>query len=225
MPASSDIATEAPGSELTLRDGSCVLVRPIRADDADELRASFERLSPESRYRRFLSSTPHLSASYVRYLTDIDHHDHEAIIATTPDGQGLGVARYVRSPEDPQIAEVAVTVVDEWQGRGLGTALLELLTDRARAEGVGRFTATMLATNREMLELLEELGPVRVLGRSAGTVEVEITLPGTGMGPHLQELLRASASDRIQARLGQLLAAARDRAEAVAAVRPRVPRP
>jgi RimJ/RimL family protein N-acetyltransferase len=225
MEATTDTATAAGGErEITLRDGTRVTVRPIRPDDAAELRAGFDRLSPESRYRRFLSSTPRLSASYVRYLTDVDHHDHEALVATLPDGEGLGVARFVRSPDDPHVAEVAVTVVDRWQGLGLGTALLELLTDRARAEGIRRFTATMLATNREMRELLEELGPVRELGRWAGAVEVEITLPSSGTGSRLRELLRASASDRVQARLGRVLAGARDRAESAAAVRPRARR-
>ena len=72
----------------------------------------------------------------VTYLTEIDHHDHEAIIALEEEsGEGIGVARYVRNPTHPETAEVAVTVIDEWQGRGLGTLLLEVLGQRARAEG------------------------------------------------------------------------------------------
>jgi GNAT superfamily N-acetyltransferase len=136
----------------------------------------------------------------VRYLTQVDHHDHEALVALTDDGTIVGVARFVRWPRDPEAAEVAVTVADDWQGRGLGTALLGLLVDRARTEGIRRFTALMLATNREMLELLEDLGPVRILERSAGTVEVELTLPRRGTGAHLRELLRGSASGRYELR-------------------------
>ena len=181
---------------VTLRDGSSVTVRPIRREDAAALRAGFERLSQESRYRRFLSPMPELGKPMLRYLTEVDHHDHEALVALGADGTLVGVARSVRSCSDPHVAEAAVTVADDWQGRGLGTALLELLADRARAEGISRFTALVLASNREMLGLLEGLGPLRILERGAGTIELEITLPRRGTGPHLRELLRGSASGR-----------------------------
>lgn len=181
---------------VTLRDGSRVTVRPIRPQDAAPLRAGFERLSEESRYRRFLSPMQELSGPMLRYLTEVDHHDHEALIAVGADGTILGVARSVRSRSDPQVAEAAVTVADDWQGRGLGTALLGLLAEHARAEGISRFTALMLATNRNMLDLLDDLGPVRILERASGTIELEIILPRRGAGPHLRELLRGSASGR-----------------------------
>jgi GNAT superfamily N-acetyltransferase len=107
-------------------------------------------ICPESRYRRFLSAMPSLSESMVRYLTEIDHHDHEAMIALDEEtGEGTGVARFVRDAKRPASAEVAVTVIDDWQGRGLGTLLLEVLSARAREEGITIFTAMMLATNRE----------------------------------------------------------------------------
>ncbi len=175
-------AIAAARASVRLRDGSQVTVRPIGPQDAPALRAGFARLSPESRYRRFLAATPALSPSEVRYLTDVDHHDHEALIAMSEEGDGIGVARFVRSRVDPRAAELAVTVIDDWQGRGVGTALLARLADRARSEGVTRFTAVMLATNRDMLELLESLGPVRLLERSVGTVEVELAVPRRGVG-------------------------------------------
>jgi len=189
-------ATPPRENVVTLRDGSHVTVRPIRPQDAAPLRAGFERLSEESRYRRFLSPMQQLSGPMLRYLTEVDHHDHEALVALGAGGTLLGVARSVRSRSDPRVAEAAVTVADDWQGRGLGTALLGLLADRARAEGIRRFTALMLATNREMIDLFEELGPIRILERASGTIELEITLPGRGAGPHLRELLRGSASGR-----------------------------
>ncbi len=194
------IPVAASGSELpivvTLRDRSRVTVRPIRPDDAEPLRAGFERLSEESRYRRFLSPMYKLSEPMLRYLTEVDHHDHEALIAVVADGTVVGVARSVRSRSDPQVAEVAVTVADDWQGRGLGTALLGLLADRARGEGIRCFSALMLDTNRDMLDLFEDLGPIRIIERGSGTTELEITLPRSGAGPHLDELLRGSASGR-----------------------------
>jgi GNAT superfamily N-acetyltransferase len=180
-----------------LRDGTRVLVRPIEPDDRERLLEGFEHLSDESRYRRFLAPMPELSESTLRYLTEVDHRDHEALVALVEaTGQGIGVARYVRQPDRPEVAEAAVTVADEWQGRGAGTLLLELLAARAREEGIERFSALVLATNREMLELLETLGPVRVVDREAGTVEVEAPLPVGPLPPELRRLLRLSARMR-----------------------------
>jgi GNAT superfamily N-acetyltransferase len=129
------------GKRTMLRDGSEVLIRPVQSADAPLLADGFARLSARSRQMRFLTVKKELSAAELRYFTEIDHHDHEALGAVDrADGRGVGVARYVRSGEDPQAAEIAVTVVDEWQGRGLGTELLAQLSERARSEGIHRFT-------------------------------------------------------------------------------------
>ena len=127
----------------------------------------------------------------------VDHHDHEAIVALDEEsGEGIGVARYVRSSERPDVAEVAVTVVDGWQGRGLGTRLLEVASARAREEGIGSFTALMLATNQEMMSLLERLGPLRIVDREVGTVEIEMPIPEVGLSPALRKLLRIAAGTK-----------------------------
>ena len=159
---------------ITLRDRSRAIVRPIRPADKAVLSDAFGRLSDESRYRRFLSPLPELRPMDLLYLTEVDHHDHEALVAfDARTGDGVGVARYVRSREDPEAAEFAVTIVDDWQRRGLGTELLKRLTERAREEGLRRFTASVLAENREMLGLLEELGSFRIGPAASGVVEVE----------------------------------------------------
>ncbi len=180
---------------LTLRDGAEVRVRPLEPSDRDALAAAFERLSDESRYRRFLGPVEHLGPSTQSYLTDVDHHDHEALAAFDPEGDLVGVGRYVRE-DGGATAEAAVTVADEWQGRGLGTALTALLAERALDEGIGTFTASMLAENRDMFELLATVGSVQVTGREGGTIEVEVALeperPGAGAG--LYGVLRAAAS-------------------------------
>ncbi len=187
----------AIGAPVKLRDGSVVRLRQGHHSDRDLLLRGFERLSAEARYRRFLAATPELTEDMVRYLTDVDHHDHEAIVATDEQtGEGVGVARYVRNVTRPDTAEVAVTVIDEWQGRGLGTILLEVLGERARAEGVKRFTAMMLASNQQMMEVLEGLGPVHVVDRDAGTVQIEMPLPATGLPPALRKLLRLVAREQ-----------------------------
>jgi GNAT superfamily N-acetyltransferase len=180
--------------QVTLRSGDRVLVRPIRPDDKRTLLNAYERLSPESRYSRFFSAAPKLRAGQVRYLTEVDHHTHEALVAVDPrSNEGLGVARFVRSPDYPAVAEIAVAVIDDWQGRGLGTALLDGLTARAREEGVERFSAVVLAENRPMLDLLEGLGDVEVTGRDRGVVELLMDLPHEGMPDALRHTVRGAA--------------------------------
>jgi hypothetical protein len=86
-----------------------------------------------------------------------------------------------------------VTVIDDWQGRGLGTLLLEVLSARAREEGVTTFTAMMLATNREMMDVITALGPVEIVDRELGTVRIEMPIPAFGLPLSLTNLLRISA--------------------------------
>jgi RimJ/RimL family protein N-acetyltransferase len=159
-----------------LRDGSAVLIRPVRSTDAPLLADGFARLSAASRQMRFLSTKKELSAAELRYLTDVDHHDHEALVALDlAGGHGVGIARYVRDGDDPQAAEIAVTVVDDWQRRGLGTELLARLSDRARSERIRRFTALADAGNVAVAAGLRNAG-ARLVRRGRGTIEYEITL-------------------------------------------------
>ena len=180
---------------ITLRDGARVTLRSIAPQDKPLLAASFERLSEESRYRRFFTAKKELSAAELDYLVDVDHSDHEAIIAIDPSsGEALGIARYVRATDDGQVAEVAVTVADDWQGLGLGHALLDRLTYRARREGVRRFTALIQSDNRASLGLLEGAGDAR-RGFGTGDAELVIELPlKRGMGARLVRALRAAAA-------------------------------
>jgi GNAT superfamily N-acetyltransferase len=178
---------------VRIRDGSLVHVRPIEAGDKDALRAGFEQLSLQSRYERFLSPLDHLSTAMLRYLTEVDHHDHEALVAYDSESDRLvGVARYVRE-DDPEVAEAAVTVADDWHGRGLGTALLHELAERAREEGVKRFTALVLARNDDMIDMLFRLGPAEVVDRQSGAVEIEAELPPAGVSDQLRGLLKLAA--------------------------------
>jgi RimJ/RimL family protein N-acetyltransferase len=193
-PAPPPVAKPDDVREERLRDGSTVWVRPIRPSDKDELREGYEALSDESRYRRFLAAPGHLSEERLAYLTEVDHHDHEALVALEPQtGRGIGVARFVRSRQRPDAAEVAVTIADDWQGRGAGTLLLELLSDRAREEGVERFTGDVLAGNRDVLDVVERLGGEEH-ATGAGSVEVDVPLPPAGTGDLLAGLMRLAAT-------------------------------
>lgn len=185
------------GAPIELRDGSHIRVRQGHSSDRDLLLRGFARLGEVSRYRRFLVAMPELSDQMVSYLTEIDHHNHEALIALEErTGEGIGVARFVRDPERPDAAEVAVAVIDEWQGKGVGTVLLETIGARAREEGIATFTAVMLATNQQMLELLTALGEVTIVDRDVGTVEVEVPLQPVGLAPALTKLLKIAARTR-----------------------------
>ena len=128
-----------------------------------------------------------LTPAELRYFTDIDHHDHEALGALDrAGGRGVGIARYVRDTDDPHSAEIAVTVVNDWQGRGLGAELLAQLSGRARAEGIHRFTALVSADNAAMAGLLRSVSASPV-HREYGTVEYEIPLaPAAEPGSHRQ---------------------------------------
>jgi len=164
----------------TLGDGTRVVLRHIRPDDAPELARDFERLSPESRYRRFFGGMTHLSEAALRYLTEVDGKDHVAIVATcdSPDLKtetGLGVARFVRLHDEPTVAEAAVTVVDDMQRQGLGRLLAATLAIAAHERGIRTFRAEVLADNEPMVSLLHEVG-ARALATDAGVVTFDIPL-------------------------------------------------
>ncbi|HEY3140847.1 MAG TPA: GNAT family N-acetyltransferase [Acidimicrobiales bacterium] len=164
--------------EFVLRDGTRILVRPILAADKDRLREGLGRLSDESRYRRFLTSLEHLSDEQVRCLTEIDYVNHMAwgaLDLARPTHPGIGVARYVRLAEDPTIAEPAVTVLDEYQGRGIGTILLVALARSARAHGIESFRAHVLADNTPMVHLLRGLGAT--VAHEGSLLRVDVAIP------------------------------------------------
>jgi GNAT superfamily N-acetyltransferase len=149
--------------EHVLDDGTPVTLRHVRPDDAAELKRGFLRLSPASRYRRFLGSPSTLSDDTLRYLTCVDGYDHVAIVATTPDSStgadvGLGIARFVRATDDRAVAEAAITVVDDVQRKGLGRILALTLARAAIERGVQRFRGEVLTDNQPVRQLLEEVG-------------------------------------------------------------------
>ena len=171
-------------TDIELPDGARIAVRPIRPDDKPLLVRGFDRLSRDSVYKRFLSPLTELRPMELVYLTEVDHPDHEALVAIDEaTGDPVGVARYVRAGLDPTRAEFAVTIVDEWQRRGIGSALLRRLSRRAREEGVELFTALLLAENHEMRGLLEKLGGFTVASIESGAMEVEGRLGDLGPAP------------------------------------------
>jgi GNAT superfamily N-acetyltransferase len=158
-----------------------VLIRPIRADDGERLSASHARLSPETRYRRFLSAKPELTGADVRYLVQVDGIDHIALVATQPSVEGeeiVGVARCIRVPGSPDTGEVAIVVADALQHKRVGTRLVKRLAELAASQGITRFRATMLSENVAILRLLTGLAAGPVTRTYYGeTTEMELELP------------------------------------------------
>jgi RimJ/RimL family protein N-acetyltransferase len=182
---------------VRLNDGSRALVRPIRADDKEALAAGLDRLSVESRYRRFLRPVTKLNERELKYLTEIDYTNHFAWVAADPDNDryGYGVSRYVRDPKDPEVAEAAVAVIDDQQGKGLATILVALLVATARDNGITTFRGWVLGDNREILGPLERIGAQRTPDH--GILRVEIELADVFEGSSVQEVLRAAAAGEI----------------------------
>lgn len=167
----------------TLRDSTRVAIRPITRADADEERAFIEALSPRSRRFRFLGEVRHPSDALIAALTDIDHDRDVAFAAVLPDGDGdgerfVGVGRYSASADGTR-CECAVTVLDAWQHKGLGTALMRHLIDVARACGIQSMVSIDAAANRDMADLALHLGFTRrVDPQDATQVIHELRLEG-----------------------------------------------
>jgi RimJ/RimL family protein N-acetyltransferase len=178
---------KAPRS-ISLDDGSKVLVRPIHAEDRDLLARMFDRLSDSARQARFRGQVDVLTDEDLDYLTDVDQHRHDALVAIDVGRhEAVGVARYVRLPGRRELAEVAVEVADAWQRKGVATALLLELTERARAAGVEQYSALVAPDNGVMNDLLERLGAEHVREAEEG-VEYVIDLAS---GPVAARLARA----------------------------------
>ena len=151
-----------------------VTARPIRPDDAERLRRLYDRLSPETVYRRFFTAMARPSERCLSYLAVVDHHDREAMVALVDD-EVVGVARFDRCKDRPQLAEAAVLVEDAWQRTGVGTFLIEALARRAADEGLTGFTASALSGNEGPVRLARKVAPL-VEVRFDGT-EVDLTIP------------------------------------------------
>lgn len=147
------------GMERTLKDGSTVVLRPIRPDDKHGLGLALERLSPASAYARFLAPKHRFTSTELRYLTEVDGHDHVAVVVEPAGEPGtvVAVGRWVRLPEEPQTAEFAIVVGDHLQGLGLGSILADELAQVAKAEGVTRFTASVLSDNAAIVRVMARL--------------------------------------------------------------------
>jgi protein lysine acetyltransferase len=168
------------GERVVLGDAAQILIRPIEPEDASPLEASLEHLSAMSRYRRFRAPVQRYSAGELKWLTEVDHDRHEALVALDPSAASIvGVVRYVCDPDDQTHAHVTYVVADAWQGRGVGTALIERLAQRARAARVERWTALMLVGDQRARRLLARVADETEEHRDSGTLEITARLRTT----------------------------------------------
>ena len=183
-------ATPHPLTEVTLRDGTPALIWPLLDTDGDLVREAFNGLSPLSRQRRFLRDLPELSDAMLRLLVDgVDGANHMALLLTVLPDDGparpVGGGRLVRTADDPTVADVAVTVRDAWQGRGVGDALLTELLARRPAD-VALLRTEVAADNPASLALLSRHGTMTTRHDGHGVHTVEISnLPASAVPlPH-----------------------------------------
>jgi RimJ/RimL family protein N-acetyltransferase len=160
--------------DVCLRNGTSVVIRPIRPDDKALLVRGMAALSPRSARLRFLAPKNRFSLAELRYLTEVDHVDHYALVAVLADDPTTmaGVGRWVRDREHPDAAEVAVVVGDCYQRQGLGTALGNALADGARALGIARFNAVMLPENTAAQRLFAHISGRLSTRLQGGTYEL-----------------------------------------------------
>jgi GNAT superfamily N-acetyltransferase len=180
-----------PAGRVRLADGTEIALRPLRAGDGSLLEAGFDRLSDRSRYRRFLSPVPHLTPSMLNFLTSVDGVNHRAwgAVISEPAGPvGAGVVRWVRSRKDPAVADMAVTVIDDYQGRGLGGLLFDVAVLDAFACGIERFEGVVLGENIASRRMLAR-GGARLRPDGGGVLAFTLDL-----GPRVERLQNSPLS-------------------------------
>src|SRR6476620_4288161 len=170
-------------ADVVLRDGTVAHVRPITPDDAEGIRHFHSLQSAESIYLRFFAPLRELSERDIYRFTHVDYRDRVALVATL-DGDIIGIGRYDRI--DPGSAEVAFNISDHYQGKGIGSVMLEHLAAIAQEMGINRFVAEVLPQNRKMLTVFKEAGYEVTHHIEDGVVEVSFDISPTEQSKAVQ---------------------------------------
>jgi protein lysine acetyltransferase len=142
---------------VRVRDGTELLLRPVLPGDSERTMQGHVWFSRETLYRRFMSARVP-SPALMDYLAEVDYVDHFVWVMTDQDGYPVADARFVRDDHDPTTAEIAFTVADAYQGRGIGSFLIAALSIAARVDGVEKFSGRMLADNVGMRTIMDHYG-------------------------------------------------------------------
>ncbi len=162
--------------DVALRDDTPIRIRAVQPKDRALIQEGLERFSRTSTYHRFFTPVVQFTEEHLRYLTEVDGRDHCALGALDRSADipiGVGIARYIRLPEEPKVAEAAVSVLDAYQGKGAGSLLLAALSQCAQVHDVETFRGYLLDANRRFIDHLLRLGAVQKESHS-GIVRVEV---------------------------------------------------
>lgn len=184
--------------DITLPDGGVMRLRLVRPDDRDGIVAAFQRLSLESRVQRWFYPKMRLTGDELDALVSPVDDQHGAISAVelAPDGSeksAIGMARFVRSKEHPDTAEIAITIVDDWQGLGIGRILLHRLLAMISERGIPFVDGRLQAENHAMRHLLEPYVPKDGFKREDSTLMFRFPVPAPG-DPLMAQLARNAAA-------------------------------
>lgn len=180
-------------SDIALRDGGTVHVRPVRPEDVDRIERFLRGLSKDARLFRFFSGAANVSRM-AGWLTG-EHSGTGLLAVTSDDGQVVGHGQFV--PDGTGSAEVAFAIADRWQGRGIATLLLAQLAEAAAAEGLRQFTAVVMPGNHKMIGTFRDSGfPVEV---HSGAGELQVTFPTTLTEDGLQRFERRERAAAVAA--------------------------
>jgi GNAT superfamily N-acetyltransferase len=171
--------------EVVLRNGQRVRLRAVRPPDKQRLQEGLQKLSTDALIARFFTVKRRFTRQELEYLTEFDGIDHYAIGALLlnddgSEGEGIGVGRFARMPDDPESAEPAVVVLDEWQNQGLGSLLFDRLVDAARERGIRRFHAEFLPDNEGIQRLLQRICPDLLIWRQGEILVADVPLSDAG---------------------------------------------
>ena len=182
--------------EVELGDGQEVTLRLVQPTDKKLLLSGLARMSPQSRYFRFMGARNGFKESALRYLCEVDGINHFAMgaVVKNKDGseQGVAVARFIRLPNASEVADPAITVVDDYQGKGLGRLLLKRLTRAARERGVRRFRCDFLPSNQKIRSLLGDFEQSAIIQEDNDVVTMDFELPEPSVGELMSEALHNS---------------------------------
>jgi len=164
--------------KIKLEDGTKLVFRLLRPEDKDGIKAGFKQLSPQSRYYRFLAPISRLSNSHMEFISKIDNKNRVgwcAIDVTNGNEIGIGVARYERYANEPNKAEYAITIVDAYQKRGIGSRLFKLLIQAALKNDMTTLIGFVLEENKAMLHILKRY-KIKVESEAGTLLRIEIDL-------------------------------------------------
>jgi RimJ/RimL family protein N-acetyltransferase len=184
---------------IGLRDGTQLMLRPVLPGDRERTVHGHVHFSNETLYRRFMSARLPNQA-LLQYLSEVDYVDHFVWVVT--DGRDpVADARFIRDETDPTVAEIAFTVADAYQGRGIGSFLIGALSVAARVDDVERFSARMLSDNLPMRAIMDRHGAVWQR-EDVGVITTVIDVPGPrdlGFGREMADQITRVARQVIEA--------------------------